>query len=109
VLSQVNPELLDAASTLGANPVRRFIKVILPLSMPGIVTSSVFIVSLVMGEFSTPLIVGGGVNPMLASSIVTEVNMLQWPLAATISMVLIAIILIIVTLLFRVADIREQI
>ncbi len=107
-ISRIDQELLDASSNLGAGPLRTFIHVILPLSLPGLMAGSIFVLVLVMGEFATPQIIGGGKLPFTGTAIVQSAGLLQWPMASAYSAVLIVATLIMVVIMLRFADIRRQ-
>src|ERR1700694_3417310 len=77
--------LLDASALLGASRLRTFAKVILPLSLPGIVTAVVLSFAHTMGEFGVVLMVGGnlpGVTRTASISIYDEVQALNYAAAA---------------------------
>ncbi len=59
VLEKLNVELLEAAYTLGATPFRAFLKITLPLSIPGILAGSLLVFIPAVGEFVIPELVGG--------------------------------------------------
>ncbi len=58
---QVDPRLLDASSILGASRLRTFFRVILPLSLPGVITAAVLSFAHTLGEFGVVLMVGGNI------------------------------------------------
>jgi molybdate transport system permease protein len=59
--SSVDPKLLAASATLGASPLRTFLRVVLPLSVPGLVTGVALTFAHTMGEFGVVLMVGGNI------------------------------------------------
>lgn len=65
VLEKIDKELLEAAATLGASPVKTFLKVTLPLSMPGIIAGSLIVFIPAVGEFIIPVLVGGAATATL--------------------------------------------
>jgi putative spermidine/putrescine transport system permease protein len=107
-ISQVSQELLDASADLGANAWRTFRHVILPLSFPGMMTGSIFVSVLVMGEFATPKVIGGTQNPLLGNNLVFQASLLQFPQASVTSAVLVITALAFVLLLTRFVNIRAQ-
>jgi spermidine/putrescine transport system permease protein len=82
-LLNIERDLLDAASDLGANPLRTFLQVTLPLSMPGVVAAFAFIFLLAAGDFVTPELVGGINGMMIGNAVATQFGMVSnWPLGA---------------------------
>jgi spermidine/putrescine transport system permease protein len=82
-LLNIERDLLDAASDLGANPLRTFLQVTLPLSMPGVVAAFSFIFLLAAGDFVTPELVGGIGGMMIGNAVATQFGMVSnWPLGA---------------------------
>jgi len=75
--SSVDRKLLAASSTLGASPLRTFLRVVIPLSMPGLVTGVVLAFAHTMGEFGVVLMIGGnipGVTRTVSISIYDQVQ-----------------------------------
>ncbi|MCC7272947.1 MAG: ABC transporter permease [Alphaproteobacteria bacterium] len=90
-LVRVDPALLRASEGLGASPARTFLRVLLPLSMPGVATGGAFVFLLSLGFFITPALLGGASSITLSMLIDGFVNeRLVWPLAAAASMILLA-------------------
>lgn len=78
--------LLDAAHDLGASPVRTFFKVLFPLSMPGILTGSLFVFIPSFGEFVIPDLLGGA-QSMYVGNLITEtfLKSRDWPFGSALS------------------------
>lgn len=88
----VNYNLVKAARVLGANRVRAFLHVYLPLSVNGAVTSGILIFIMSLGFFVVPALVGGPKNQMISNVIVTQVNQtLNWHFGAALGVAIILI------------------
>jgi putative spermidine/putrescine transport system permease protein len=107
-LMRIDRTLITAAEDMGASGFGVFREVILPLSAPGIAIGSIFIVTLVMGEFVTVRLMGGGQAASIGKLIQTQIGSLQYPLAAANAMVLLAVTLTLVLSILRVVNIRKE-
>jgi putative spermidine/putrescine transport system permease protein len=87
-ISHINRDFELAAQSLGANPVRIFLTVTLPLSMPGILASSTTAFAWTFSAFATPQMIGGGRVPTI-STLVYQLGLssLNFPLAASLSII----------------------
>jgi putative spermidine/putrescine transport system permease protein len=108
-LSRIDPSVLEAAGTLGARPARAFRDITLGLAKPGIVTGAIFVGILVMQEYTTPLIMGGGKTPMLGNEVLARSSFLQWPAASARALLLSLFSLLLVAALLRISDIRGEV
>jgi putative spermidine/putrescine transport system permease protein len=89
-LEQIDPSLGEAAMNLRAGPVRRFLAVTLPLSVPGVVAGTLLTFALAMSAFSAPLILGGGnVTTMTMLMRQQMFATLNWPLGSAQAVVLV--------------------
>lgn len=97
VMGQIDKNILTASTSLGAGKTTTFIKVFLPLSMPGIM-SGFFIVFLnTMGYYIVPTLVGGQKSQMISQTIQNQLSgVLNWNFAAAISIVLVMVTILIV-------------
>lgn len=107
-LMRIDRNLVTAAQDMGASGLETFKEVILPLSAPGIAIGSIFIVTLVMGEFVTVRLMGGGQAASVGKLIQTQIGSLQYPLAAANAMLLLAVTMVMVVSILRVLDIRKE-
>jgi ABC-type spermidine/putrescine transport system permease subunit I len=91
---RLDPALVAAAEGLGASNWRIFWRIYLPLTLPGIFAGSVIVFVLSLGFYITPALLGGGKVIMVAVLIEQEVRQtLNWPFAAALSAVLLALTL----------------
>jgi spermidine/putrescine transport system permease protein len=71
-LSKIDPSLLEAAADLGESPIRTFLRVTLPLSMPGVIAAAVIEFIPVVGDYITPVMVGGPQGIMFGQIIAAQ-------------------------------------
>jgi molybdate transport system permease protein len=93
-LSAVDRRLLEASATLGASPLRTFLRVSLPLAAPGVFAGAVLVFAHTLGEFGVVLMVGGNVageTRTLSISIFDAVEQLDYSRAGTTSLFLLAV------------------
>ncbi len=107
-MMRIDRTLIAAAEDLGASPLEIQKNIILPLSAPGIAIGTIFIVTLVMGEFATVQLMGGGQVASVGKLIKSQIGSLQYPLAAANAVVLLAVTLILVFGILRTVDIRKE-
>ena len=94
--------------TSGAAGWQVLTNVIIPLSKPGIAIGSIFVVTLVMGDFITVRLMSGGQSASVGLMISNEISLLQYPAAAANAVVLLAVVLLMVAAILRVVDIRKE-
>src|SRR3546814_7869911 len=98
VLQKVDPHLEEAALSLGANPIVTFFRVIVPISLPGLMSGVLLVFSLAMTAFATPLLIGGPRVPLLTTLLYSYVfSTYDWAKAAAVAVVLIVMALVFVT------------
>jgi putative spermidine/putrescine transport system permease protein len=86
---RLNAQLEEAAAMLGANRRKVFMRIILPLSLPGVLTAALLVFVLAISSFVTPRLMGGGRVFVLGTEVFNEATVtLNWPLAAALSVVL---------------------
>jgi putrescine transport system permease protein len=104
-LEKLDARLLDAAADLGASPLRTFIDVTLPLSVPGIIAGCMLVFIPAMGEFVIPSLLGGSDSLMVGRVLYDEffINN-DWPLASAIALVLLTLLIIPIMILRRYQD-----
>jgi putative spermidine/putrescine transport system permease protein len=88
-MSRIDPSYAQAAATLGAPPVRGFLRVYLPLTLPGLVTGGVLVFVIALGYYIVPALLGGIGDAMVAQVIEAQVaDFGNWGLAGALSAVL---------------------
>ena len=97
-LEHIPRPLVEASQDLGAGPAQTFLRVILPLSIPGLLAGATFAFVLSLGDFLAPLLVGGASGTMIANVVQSLFGAAyDWPLGSAISM---CILIITISLLF---------
>jgi ABC-type spermidine/putrescine transport system permease subunit I len=107
VLRQMDAALPRAAAGLGAAPWSVFVRVILPLSMPGVAAGVLLVFVLSLGFYITPALVGGPRDFMLSMLIAQQVDLLNWSYAACLSATLLAVTLLMIALFQRLPGVRD--
>lgn len=90
ILENIDTEMVEAAETLGANPLVAFVKVILPLSVPGIIVGSVLVFTGTLTAYTTPQLLGGNQNMMMSTFLYQQAMTLgNWQNAGVIALIMI--------------------
>ena len=92
VLENIDDDLLEAAATLGLSPLKGFFKIILPLSLPGMIVGSILVFTGTLTAYTTPPLLGGNNKMMLATLLYQRATTLgDWTSASVIALVMIVI------------------
>jgi spermidine/putrescine transport system permease protein len=109
-LQRVDPALFEAAADLGAPPARQFLRVALPLSMPGVLAAFFMAFIPTVGEYVTPLLIGGSSGSMYGNIIQDFfTKSTDWPLGSALSMVMLVGTLALVAVALRFIDVPRLI
>lgn len=104
-LERLDPALLEAAEVLGARPRSRFVRVVLPLSVPGVVAGCLLVFIPALGSFLTPDLLGGAREMMIGTLVQNQFAAARnWPFGAAASFALMAVVLLALLLYLRVRD-----
>jgi putative spermidine/putrescine transport system permease protein len=104
VMKRLDPAYLRAAASLGAPPWMGFLRVYLPLSMPGVLAAGIMVFMLSVGFYVTPALVGGPQDQMVSYFIAFFTNTsINWNMAAALSVLLLAATGVLVAILRRLA------
>jgi putative spermidine/putrescine transport system permease protein len=107
-MMRIDKSLIEAARDAGANGLQILTNVIIPLSKPGIMIGSIFIVTLVMGDFITVRFMSGGQSASVGRVISNEIALLQYPAAAASAVVLLGTVLLMIAVMLRFVDVRKE-
>jgi spermidine/putrescine transport system permease protein len=103
-IERLETSVLEAAENLGAGPVERFLRVVLPLIRPGIVAGCIITFIPALGEYLVPNLLGGLQGIMFGNLIATAFQSFNWPLGSALSVVMLVSILIVLLALFRLGE-----
>ena len=97
-LQRVDPQIENAALSLGASPLTIIRRIVLPQIMPGVLSGAIIVFSLAASAFATPAIIGGRRLKVAATLAYDEfLNTLNWPLGAAVAvLLLVALVMIVV-------------
>lgn len=102
-LEHIPRNLMEASHDLGSTPFRTFLKVVLPLSLPGVISGCVFAFVLSLGDFLAPLLVGGPSGLMISNIVVSLFGAAyNWPLGAAIALVMMILVVMLLYLSERI-------
>ncbi len=107
-MMRIDRSLLEAASDSGASGLQTLWNVVVPLCRTGIIIGSIFVITIVMGDFVTVGVMGGQQIASIGKIIQVQTSYLQFPLAAANAVILLAIVLMIIWALTRLVDIRKE-
>ena len=107
-MMRIDRSLLEAASDAGASGWQTLWNVVVPLSRTGILIGSIFVITIVMGDFVTIGVMGGQQIASIGKIIQVQTSYLQFPLAAANAVILLAVVLMIIWGLTRLVDIRKE-
>jgi putative spermidine/putrescine transport system permease protein len=107
-LMRIDRSLIEAARDAGANGWQVLWAVILPLAKPGMAIGTIFVVTLVMADFSTVQVMSGGQSASVALMMKNQMSLLQYPAAAANAVVLLILVLFMVAGILRIVDIRKE-
>jgi putative spermidine/putrescine transport system permease protein len=107
-MMRIDRSLLEAAADSGATSWQTLWNVIVPLCRTGIIIGSIFVITIVMGDFVTIGVMGGQQIASVGKIIQVQTSYLQFPLAAANAVILLSVVLMIIWALTRMVDIRKE-
>lgn len=108
-LRSIEDSLLEASADLGATPLTTFRKVTLPLSLPGVFAASIFVFVSAFGATALPILLGGGGFSTVGTMLTSVLGVLNYPLAAAISTISIASMLVLLGLWATFFDLESMV
>ena len=107
-LMRIDKSIIEAAQDMGADSLQILINVIIPLCLPGIAIGTIFVVSLIMGDFITVQAMSGGQSASVGVAMNNKRALLQYPAAAADAIILLCVVLGMVAILMRTINIRKE-
>jgi putative spermidine/putrescine transport system permease protein len=107
-MMRIDRSLLEAAQDAGASQWQTLWNVVVPLSRTGIIIGSIFVITIVMGDFVTIGVMGGQQIASIGKIIQVQTSYLQFPLAAANAVILLIVVLMIIWALTRMVNIRKE-
>jgi len=104
-LERIPRSLLEASSDLGASASQTFLRIVLPLTLPGIVTAATFVFVLAIGDFLTPQMVGGQSGFTFGRIVYSQFGAaFNWPFGAALAIILALVVIVMIALGSRLED-----
>ena len=101
-IERIDPALFEAGRDLYASGYQSFRRILLPLSMPGVIAGSILVFVPSLGAYATPEVLGGAKTTLLGSYVVVQfLTARNWPFGASLSFVLMAVMLVATLVYFR--------
>ncbi|MFZ5525526.1 MAG: ABC transporter permease [Pseudomonadota bacterium] len=107
-MSRIDRSLFEAAHDAGASRIETMLQVVLPLCRSGIALGSIFVVTLVMGDFYVVKVMSGGGSASVVSAMYDSVSTLLFPQASASAVVLLVVLTALVALAGRFIDVRKE-
>ena len=107
-MMRIDRSIIEAARDMGASSLQILINVIIPLCLPGIAIGTIFVVSLIMGDFITVQAMSGGQSASVGLAMNNKRALLQYPAAAADAIILLFVVLGMVAILMRTINIRKE-
>lgn len=108
-MARVDQNIIEAAKDCGASKFNILTMIIIPLSKSGIALGSIFCLALTMGDFFVVKVMSGGGSTSVVGAMFEDVGILLYPTVAAQAVVLMSVLTIVIMMILRIADIREEI
>lgn len=107
-MMRIEKSLIEAAADAGASGWQTLWHVIVPLTKPGIMIGTIFVVALVMGDFITVRFMSGSQSANVGRMIQNDIGLLQYPSASATAVILLITVLLLIGTMLRFVDIRKE-
>ncbi|MDR2007238.1 MAG: ABC transporter permease, partial [Acidaminococcales bacterium] len=107
-IEQLDQRLLEAASDLGATPLKSFFRITLPLTLPGIASGSILVFISTLGMFVIPDVMGGAKSPLIGNLIQNQfLSARNWPFGSALSILLAFLSMLLIFLYYKALGLRK--
>jgi putative spermidine/putrescine transport system permease protein len=106
---RIDKRTIEAARDAGASRFDIMRHIVVPLSRNGIALGSIFVLSIVMGDFFVVKVMSGGGSASIVSALFEDIAVLQYPPAAASAVILLLVVVIMISLILRTVDVRKEI
>ena len=108
-MARIDKKVVEAAVDAGASRLDIMRYIIVPMSKSGIALGTIFVVSIVMGDFFVVKVMSGGGSASVVSAFYEDIGVLQYPTAAASAVLLTLVLVLVISLILRTVDIRREI
>jgi putative spermidine/putrescine transport system permease protein len=108
-MARIDKRIVEAALDAGASRLDVMRLIVVPMSKSGIALGSIFVISIVMGDFFVVKVMSGGSSASVVSAFYENVGVLQYPIAAASAVILTLVLIAVISLILRAVDIRREI
>jgi putative spermidine/putrescine transport system permease protein len=108
VMAKIDRSLIEAARDNGASGLQILFNIVIPLCKPGIAIGTIFVLTLVAGDFTVVRVLSGSLGGSVSVAMANQVKVLQYPFACASAIILLIVLLLIVGGIMRVIDVRKQ-
>ncbi len=108
-MARIDKRTIEAALDAGASRYEIMRYIVVPLSKNGIALGSIFVLSIVMGDFFVVKVMSGGGSASIVSALFEDIAVLQYPSAAAAAVVLLLAVVVMISLILRTVDVRKEI
>jgi putative spermidine/putrescine transport system permease protein len=107
-MARIDRSIIEAAVDAGSSRLRIIWEIVIPLSKTGIALGSIFVITLVMGDFFVVKVMSGSHTASVASAMMNQIAMVQYPPAAASAVILLIIVGLMVAAILRIVDVRRE-
>lgn len=107
-MAKIDKSIIEAAKDAGASGFQILTSIVIPLTKTGIALGSIFVVTLVMGDFFVVKIMSGGQSASVVSAMKNDIDQLYYTQASALAVLLILVVIFMVSIILRIVDIRAE-